>query len=155
MNHGKILQIGSPDAIYNNPTNLLVAKFVGSPTINILEAEITEDKYVIEESLLKYEPNIIQRKRLDKYKGKKVHFCIRSEDIEIKRDGTSNNSFRCEVYNIENMGMENIFSLRIGKTILKAITPSTFGTQIGDNVNATFNKDKIYFFDISNKKRIK
>lgn len=34
LNEGRILQIGTPDEIYNSPENVFVAKFVGSPTIN-------------------------------------------------------------------------------------------------------------------------
>ncbi|MEM1719772.1 MAG: ABC transporter ATP-binding protein, partial [Desulfurococcaceae archaeon] len=37
MRKGKIVQIGSPGEVYDNPINLFVATFVGSPTINLLE----------------------------------------------------------------------------------------------------------------------
>ena len=37
MNKGKIEQYGSPDEIYNNPQNIFVAEFIGSPKINILK----------------------------------------------------------------------------------------------------------------------
>ena len=37
MNKGKIEQYGSPDEIYNNPQNIFVAEFIGSPKINVLK----------------------------------------------------------------------------------------------------------------------
>ena len=38
MKLGRIQQIGSPIEIYNNPANLFVATFIGSPSMNILKA---------------------------------------------------------------------------------------------------------------------
>ncbi|MBX2837539.1 MAG: ABC transporter ATP-binding protein [Gammaproteobacteria bacterium] len=42
MDRGRILQYGPPDEIYNNPLNIEVAKFIGSPPINILNGQIDE-----------------------------------------------------------------------------------------------------------------
>ena len=39
MSKGFIQQIGSPEEVYNHPKNLFVAKFIGSPSINVIEAE--------------------------------------------------------------------------------------------------------------------
>lgn len=43
MQAGEILQVGSPEVIYREPVDLHVARFIGSPRINLLEAEIGED----------------------------------------------------------------------------------------------------------------
>ncbi|MBT2156618.1 hypothetical protein KK425_06285 [Clostridioides difficile] len=40
MNKGKIMQIGSPKKIYQNPKNLFVAQFIGSPCMNILDIKM-------------------------------------------------------------------------------------------------------------------
>ena len=40
MEKGKVQQVGSPREVYNNPKNLFVAGFIGSPSMNMLEAEI-------------------------------------------------------------------------------------------------------------------
>src|SRR5690606_11147692 len=40
MNGGVIQQIGTPDEIYERPQNLFVAKFIGSPAMNILDTRI-------------------------------------------------------------------------------------------------------------------
>ena len=44
MNEGRIQQLGPPDEIYNQPRNLFVAGFIGSPAMNLLEGEIAEDR---------------------------------------------------------------------------------------------------------------
>jgi multiple sugar transport system ATP-binding protein len=40
FDQGAVLQVGSPDELYNNPQNLFVAEFIGSPKINLLDAEV-------------------------------------------------------------------------------------------------------------------
>ena len=40
MKNGKIMQLGSPDEIYNKPKNLYVADFIGSPSMNFLEGQL-------------------------------------------------------------------------------------------------------------------
>ena len=42
MKGGKIMQLGSPDEIYNRPQNLYVADFIGSPSMNFLSGEISD-----------------------------------------------------------------------------------------------------------------
>jgi multiple sugar transport system ATP-binding protein len=46
MRDGKILQVDTPQALYAEPTNLFVAAFIGSPAMNLVEAEITDDGIV-------------------------------------------------------------------------------------------------------------
>jgi len=40
MNHGKIVQLGSPLEVYKNPKNVFVASFLGSPPMNLVEARV-------------------------------------------------------------------------------------------------------------------
>ena len=51
MSKGFIQQIDSPEVIYNNPTNLFVAKFIGSPSINIFNGSLKEDKLLVNNSV--------------------------------------------------------------------------------------------------------
>ena len=44
MHRGKIMQIGSPMEVYNNPQNLFVAGFIGSPAMNFFEVRLSREK---------------------------------------------------------------------------------------------------------------
>src|SRR3954467_9067712 len=46
MRDGKILQVDTPQALYAEPKNLFVAAFIGSPAMNLVEAEVTDDAVV-------------------------------------------------------------------------------------------------------------
>ena len=52
MSKGFIQQIDRPEVIYNNPANLFVAKFIGSPSINMMNGMIKDDKLVINQRVL-------------------------------------------------------------------------------------------------------
>ena len=42
MNEGRILQVGKPIEVYDNPNNRFVAGFIGSPAMNFLEAKLIQ-----------------------------------------------------------------------------------------------------------------
>ena len=50
LNRGNIEQVGTPEEIYNNPSNVFVAQFIGTPKMNILEID---EENVISENTLK------------------------------------------------------------------------------------------------------
>ena len=47
LHQGAIQQIGSPSEIYHKPANISVARFVGSPQMNLLEGRLDEDGVVL------------------------------------------------------------------------------------------------------------
>ena len=51
MDHGLVQQIDEPQVVYNEPVNMFVAKFLGSPAINILEGEIKDGKLLVDGKL--------------------------------------------------------------------------------------------------------
>ena len=48
MNHGKVMQIGTPEEIYKKPANRFVAKFFGFPTINLFKGSFSKEKSIFE-----------------------------------------------------------------------------------------------------------
>lgn len=55
MNNGKIMQIDSPKEVYQNPKNIFVAQFIGSPAMNILDINICQEKYGFRPEKIKLE----------------------------------------------------------------------------------------------------
>ena len=52
MKDGKIMQLGTPDEIYNHPQNLYVADFIGSPSMNFLEGKLKDSKFYYDSLIL-------------------------------------------------------------------------------------------------------
>ncbi len=52
MKGGKIMQLGSPDEIYNRPRNLYVADFIGSPSMNFLHGELVGGQFKVDDMVM-------------------------------------------------------------------------------------------------------
>ena len=92
MEKGKLQQMGEPQEVYNNPRNLFVAKFLGTPAINIFEGKIKNKKLYIGDDLISDCDNDDQ----DVYVG------IRPEAFIPDKKG----SFRCRFDRVETTGRD-------------------------------------------------
>ena len=144
INNGNIEQVGTPEEIYNDPANVFVAQFIGTPKMNILE--IGEEN-IISENTLKILGLEIKFNNI-KFEKKKHFVGIRPEHLKVndKNDFT----FNPEVELIENLGNEKIVYIKKDKNQLSAKIPSNI--EIIDKIG--FNYKDLLIFDKS-KIRIK
>lgn len=155
LNLGKILQIGTPEDIYERPQNVFVAKFVGSPAINTFEAIVEKDKLNIGEEKMICCLTKKQCSSLEKIDGKEVIFGIRPEDIEITRARKDQYSIKSEVYFSQSMGAEDILNLNISQgLLLRAIAPPKILVKTGETVFANINMERAHLFDKDTENRI-
>ncbi len=137
LNHGNIEQVGDPDEIYNDPSNVFVAQFIGTPKMNILK--ITSDKIISN-----HEVNFLDNKiKIDSinFTKKNYYFGIRPEHFEVSDN--SEYKFNPKIELIENLGNEKIAYIKIDNHDISAKIPSqnTIGNQLG------FSSKNIFVFD--------
>ena len=144
LNKGKIEQVGTPEEIYNNPANIFVAQFIGTPKMNIIEIS---EKNIISENILKLLGLEIKFNNI-KFEKTKHYIGIRPEHLKVndKNDFT----FNPEIELIENLGNEKIVYMQKDKNQLSAKIPSNI--EISDTIG--FNYQDLLIFD-KNKIRIK
>ena len=94
MKEGKVQQVGAPQEVYDNPANLFVAKFLGTPQINVFEGEVRGERLWIGED---------DALAADGIKDGKVLVGIRPEGFIQKKDG----AFCCEKKAVEVMGRDS------------------------------------------------
>ena len=87
MNAGHLQQVDTPQVLYDKPVNEFVAGFIGSPSINLIESELTSSNGHLEVGLgehrLTVDDQVVRnRSGLADYVGKKVILGIRPEDFE-------------------------------------------------------------------------
>jgi multiple sugar transport system ATP-binding protein len=87
MNAGHLQQVDTPQVLYDHPVNEFVAGFIGSPSINLVESELTRSNGDLQVILGEHELTIddqLARNRsgLSDYVGKKIILGIRPEDFE-------------------------------------------------------------------------
>ena len=123
LNQGNIEQVGTPEEIYNDPDNIFVAQFIGTPKMNILE--ISEED-IISENTIKLFDNDIKFENL-KLKKSKLFIGIRPE--HLKTDLKTNFTFKPDIELIENLGNEKIVYMKKDKHQLSAKIPSNINFQ--------------------------
>ncbi|HEY3183767.1 MAG TPA: sn-glycerol-3-phosphate ABC transporter ATP-binding protein UgpC, partial [Gaiellaceae bacterium] len=88
MNRGVLQQLASPQELYDRPVNLFVAEFIGSPAMNVAEAELVRADGGLavrfgEDARLAIPPAVLEaRPALAAYEGRRLAVGIRPEDIE-------------------------------------------------------------------------
>ena len=134
LNLGNIEQVGTPDEIYNNPSNIFVAQFIGTPKMNILDLK-GED--IVSENKIKFLGNDI---KFDKLKlNKTKHFVgIRPEHLKVNQN--TQFTFNPEIELIENLGNEKIVYMKKDEHQISAKIPSNveIGNSIGFDINDIF-----------------
>ena len=115
MNKGKIMQVGTPDEIYNKPANRFVAHFIGSPPMNFFEGIVEEDG--VNAGFAKIPFKNIPVELI----GKRVVVGIRPSDISLSPIASSI-QVRGHIILVENLGGEYILHVDVGGVILRAIS---------------------------------
>lgn len=144
LNEGEILQVGTPDEIYNTPSTTFVASFVGSPQINLVVAEVA-GSYLNVPSL-NIDAGLSDSRKKAIGKRKQVLLGIRPEDIEVSKG--EGNGFPAEVYFKQSMGAEDNLNLKCGGGTIRALVEPHLKLKEGDDVNFSFDAERTHVFDI-------
>ncbi len=145
MNEGRSQQVGSPLEVYQNPANLFVAGFIGSPSMNFItgyvkDGQLTNEKISIDLS------EAIEVKELE---GMQVILGIRPEDVHLSEDG-----LELPLLVAEPLGNETLLHMDGGQNILVAKVHIEETKGMGNIPKIKFDLDKIYLFDIETEQPI-
>ena len=159
MKEGIVHQIASPLEIYNNPINVFVAGFIGSPAMNFIEGDLEKENGKLHFcfSNIKF---IIPDKVAEKlafYRHKKVIFGIRPEDIYDARfdkmaEFPAHMSSYCRL--VEPLGNEYMVYVRIDNHNITARFDPKVLPEIDKFLQISFDIGKGHFFDIETKNRV-
>lgn len=109
---GRIMQVDTPLNLYHRPANKFVAGFIGSPTMNLMEAQLVEKENKIYVRIGDVDILLDENKasKVKSYVGKKVIFGIRPESIYIGNE----NDLKGEINVVEQMGNEEYIYFNMG-----------------------------------------
>ena len=152
MNDGKIQQVGKPYEFYERPQNMFVAKFIGSPTINMIKGKMEGKKFVSEDGMISVTPSEKDLKSLVNHIGKDVYLGIRSERFV---SGEAEECFEGTIDVIEVLGKEKTLfvKLKSGKDIVITV-PGYYAYEPGEKHTFGFDLDALHFFDTETEERI-
>ena len=165
MKSGRIQQVATPLEIYNRPSNLFVACFIGSPSMNCFEGTIvqTGGKIGFKEkesangaggfSIAIDEANA---KHLLPYVGKEVVFGTRPEDLEVRaiEDGSKRDcSLRAKIEVVEPMGAETYLYLTTGTHQFIARSTGQIQLKPEQLADVEVNLGKAHYFEAADKSK--
>jgi multiple sugar transport system ATP-binding protein len=91
MRSGRVIQCGAPDDVYQHPVDVFVAQFMGTPPMNVVDAQLDGG---LPEPTLRVGPNVIpigeasrRWPTLDDHRGRHVALGLRPEAVEVHADG--------------------------------------------------------------------
>jgi multiple sugar transport system ATP-binding protein len=134
MRAGEMQQVDTPKKVYENPGNLFVAGFIGSPAMNFFECSIIAEKDGLfarsEDIRFKIPPD--KANALSEYNGKDLVLGLRPEHFSA---GSSDqgSSFTANVRVVELLGSEQLLNLEVGKKRLTARLDPESVYQVGEN----------------------
>ena len=141
MNHGVVVQIGSPQDIYDRPADMHVAGFIGSPPMSFLrfKSSLAPGQTSVQ---LNGEAIRVPALRQGVVEGE-LALGVRPEHVRIGDPG----EMRGEVFSVEYMGTMQIVTINTKHGQLKARTASRQRVRVGEAVGLNFDSERLVVFD--------
>ena len=145
MKDGILQQVGKPQEVYDDPCNLFVAKFLGTPPINVFDGYVKDEKIYIGDDCVLDAKGVCDRE---------VYVGIRPEGFILKNDG----AFKCDLVRVEVMGRDASVVASHKKShnpTVRAIIASDSSTCLtSKTVSFDLKPNKVDIFDKNTEERI-
>ena len=148
LDEGIVSQKGSPMELYNNPNNLFVGGFIGSPKMNFISTKITSksgDKTEVD--LMGSAKISIPKTSASASEGDAVELGIRPEHLTVNADGDG--SWESKVFVVEKLGSGTFLYLEKDGEPLVVETDGDSNIKVGDTVKVGFDAARCHLFDLS------
>ena len=134
MNEGHIVQQGKPKELFENPSHMFTAKFLGNPPMNIIETEHDGESHFINHNGGKIDFRQDNKKDLV--------FGLRPEDIQVSDKG-----IKCHVNFLDYQGSETIINTTLGTHEINIKTDSKKTDELSQEIYIKWNKKDIKVFE--------
>ena len=148
LDEGIVSQKGSPMDLYNDPNNLFVGGFIGSPKMNFISTKITStssDKTEVD--LMGSSTISIPKTSASASAGDSVELGIRPEHLTVNADGDG--SWESKVFVVEKLGSGTFLYLEKEGEPLVVETEGDSNIKVGDTVKVGFSASRCHLFDKS------
>ncbi len=151
LHDGKVEQVGTPMALYNEPANLFVAKFIGAPPMNLLNTIVVKAEQRADDTVIDVAINGIKYKLSSRpTKTKTITIGCRPEHIIVAPSDTKNTTdiqFEVTVDLVERLGDVSYLYTRLNETDIAVTVPGQSDIKANDKVTLILPKSHIHLFD--------
>lgn len=158
MKDGIIQQVGAPKDVYDNPENVFVGGFIGSPSMNFFAGTLSEGYFTSGDVKIKVPEGKMKVLREKNYIGKEVTLGIRPEDIHDELlfiEATPEAKITATIEVAELMGAETILYSTMASQDFVARVDSRTDIKGGDKLELAFDMNNAHFFDAETELRIR
>jgi len=151
---GKLQQVGTPREIYNEPSNVFCAAFVGSPRINILRAAVVDNNELALSDDVRLKLKDKRKTKTGIPTGGRVEIGIRPENILFERHGDCDLELDCEIFHFEFAGDRNIIFGKIANQEIRIKSRHRPSLREGTSAKIYVNPNDCLLFDSESGKRL-
>ncbi|MBI4321311.1 MAG: ABC transporter ATP-binding protein, partial [Chloroflexi bacterium] len=146
-----VQQLDTPQRIYEQPANVFVAQFVGSPAMNVFEVDVAgsaADMYLDGGSFRLKVPEHKAR-AMARYLGSKLVLGVRPEHIDSRANGGARDGrvIKARVEVMETLGSEVVLYLQTGRSEFVARSEYDPNVRPGREIEVAVNLDRSHLFD--------
>jgi len=152
MHEGILQQVGSPSEVYSYPSNTFVAQFVGSPVMNMAEANVADSAGQVRIGIggvnqgFEFPMGLGDKLASAGGQNGNLTLGVRPEGVIVSRD-RQEGFMPVEAHIIEPLGSHDIVDLKVGDKMLRARTKSGFVPGPGEPVWARIDPAQAHFFN--------
>ncbi len=161
LKDGILQQIDSPQQLYDNPTNIFVAGFIGSPAMNFFNVTVVgtpPDNIWLEGTGFRLKVPGRLTGPLEEYLGKEIVIGLRPEhfvDAAFVSDPAEGTIMPVRVDVVEHLGSEINAYLMAGNTMFVATLDSRSQLESGNSINVVANTERMHAFDKQTERAIR
>ena len=157
MHKGKLQQVATPEALYEEPASAFVAGFIGSPKINLVPGQVQTGQSGMLVSCLSCQipVNGSTGKMLSDTPGRSLLVGFRPEEIRLARPDGSLPVVAGTVEVIEPLGPETHVVVRVGAETLTCKFPARSGLSIGSEIRLELDVAQMKLFDATSGDRLR
>lgn len=158
MKDGWVMQVGAPKEIYDNPNNIFVGGFIGTPPMNFIHGKITKDGFFhVDNHKIKVPEGKLELVKANDMFDTEIVLGIRPEDIHD--DKVVFEAYPAAVVDIEVdvaelLGAETHIYSNLGEYPFSASVDARYDVRIGDKLQLVFDMNKCHFFDPITEERL-
>jgi multiple sugar transport system ATP-binding protein len=153
MRDGILQQVGTPQDLYDHPTNVFVAGFIGSPAMNFATAAISDGGLTMGSQKLGTSERLSDMIK-GRAQGSNVLLGFRPEHLDLVHQGDAALRIPAKVDVVEYLGNEELLHAQMEGAEIVALVPSDRQVSAGAQVEFTVPADKLHLFDPESEKSL-
>jgi len=148
MKEGAFEQTGTPKELYDSPKTVFVARFIGSPTMNLTDCALKQmgDRWVLDASDFNVDVTTGADQMKSEAMAQELLLGMRPEDVILLDSPSNGGCFEGQVELTQNFGDERVVTVRVGKASINCLTGKERVFGYGQKVYVKLREEKVHVF---------